>query len=158
MHISFVEVGCSLGQYRVRGELNLKTLGPISEHWDRRTQLIDVRSCEVHGGVRRIKQLGNAANLVGSRAMVGRLTVIGEALLEVFEALSRFECMREISVNFSQLPDFLQYLEDNDIGDATTKTMRSIVMDEGDALQLELAAVLSLQRVERGSRQRVREG
>ena len=90
--------------------------------------------------------------------MVGRLTVIGEALLEVFEALSRFECMREISVNFSQLPDFLQYLEDNDIGDATTKTMRSIVMDEGDALQLELAAVLSLQRVERGSRQRVREG
>lgn len=64
---------------------------------------------------------------------------------------SRFECMREISVNFSQLPDFLQYLEDNDIGDATTKTMRSIVMDEGDALQLELAAVLSLQRVERAT-------
>lgn len=49
--------------------------------------------------------------------------------------------MQEIATNFGALPAFLTGLDDNNIGDATTKTMIQILTEKKAALELELAAV-----------------
>ena len=60
---------------------------------------------------------------------------------------SRWEIMKQVAENFSQLPAFLNSLDDDDIGDATTKKMLDVLNNNKDALELELAAVLSCERL-----------
>jgi hypothetical protein len=60
---------------------------------------------------------------------------------------SRWEIMQEIATNFGALPNFLADLDNNNIGDATTKKMIAILTNQKDALELELAAVMSCERL-----------
>ena len=62
---------------------------------------------------------------------------------------SRWEMMNEIATNFSQLPAFLADLEANDIlvGDATTSKMLDVLTHKKKELELDLAAVLSCERI-----------
>ena len=60
---------------------------------------------------------------------------------------SRWEIMQEIATNFGELPNFLADLDNNNIGDATTKKMIEILTNQKDALELELAAVMSCERL-----------
>jgi hypothetical protein len=60
---------------------------------------------------------------------------------------SRWEIMQEIATNFGALPNFLADLDNNNIGDATTKKMIEILTNQKDALELELAAVMSCERL-----------
>ena len=60
---------------------------------------------------------------------------------------SRWEIMQEIATNFSALPAFLADLDNNDIGDATTRKMIEILTNKKDELELQLAAVMSCERL-----------
>lgn len=62
---------------------------------------------------------------------------------------SRWQCWQEVSQNFSQLEPFLGSLAENNIGDATTKTMSELLKntDKARQLKLELAVILSLERI-----------
>ena len=60
---------------------------------------------------------------------------------------SRFEIMEEIATNFGEIPDFIRSLEDDDIGDATTLKMATILASQRDELELELAAVMCCKRL-----------
>ena len=55
--------------------------------------------------------------------------------------------MQEIATNFGALPDFLAVLDRDDVGEATTKKMLAIMNDKKEALELELAAVMSCERL-----------
>lgn len=62
---------------------------------------------------------------------------------------SRWECWREVAINFGSLQTFLEKLVEDDIGDATTAAMIAIIKDpvKKNQLELELAAILSLERI-----------
>ena len=60
---------------------------------------------------------------------------------------SRWEIMQEIATNFGALPNFLADLDNNNIGDATTKKMIAILTNQKNELELELAAVMSCERL-----------
>lgn len=60
---------------------------------------------------------------------------------------SRWDVMQEIALNFGALPDFLRSLAENDIGDATTSKMQEIIMNNNQELKLQLAAVMSCERL-----------
>ena len=60
---------------------------------------------------------------------------------------SRWEIMQQIALNFGALPQFLADLDRDGIGDATTKKMLDVVTNQRAALELELAAVLSCERI-----------
>ena len=60
---------------------------------------------------------------------------------------SRWEIMQEIATNFGALPNFLADLDNNDIGEATTKKMIEILTNQKNELELELAAVMSCERL-----------
>lgn len=62
---------------------------------------------------------------------------------------SRWECWKEVSLNFSYLRSFLESLVENNIGDATVKSMCNLLedTDKQRQLKLELAAILSLERI-----------
>ena len=62
---------------------------------------------------------------------------------------ARWECWKEVSINFGAVPAFIQDLATKKIGEATTQTMLEIVEDEEKCrrLKLELATILSLERI-----------
>lgn len=60
---------------------------------------------------------------------------------------SRWEMMQELALNFGALPDFLMSLENDGIGDATTKKMLDILTNQRQELELELAVVISYERL-----------
>jgi len=60
---------------------------------------------------------------------------------------SRWEIMQEIALNFGALPGFLTNLDADGIGDATTKKMLAIITNQRQELELELAAVMSCERL-----------
>ena len=60
---------------------------------------------------------------------------------------SRWDIMQEIATNFGAMPDLLASLESDDIGDATTKKMVAIITNQRPQLELELAAVMSCERL-----------
>ena len=60
---------------------------------------------------------------------------------------SRWEIMNEIAINFGAVPDFLASLDADNIGDATTKKMVDLLRNHSPQLELELAAVLSCDRL-----------
>ena len=60
---------------------------------------------------------------------------------------SRWEIMEELALNFGALPQFLTDLSNDGIGDATTKKMLNMVKHQHKELELELAAVLSCERL-----------
>ena len=60
---------------------------------------------------------------------------------------SRWEIMQERALNFSELPKFLADLDSDGVGDATTKKMIEIMTNNKDELELELAAVMSCERL-----------
>ena len=60
---------------------------------------------------------------------------------------SRWEIMQEIALNFGALLGFLTNLDADGIGDATTKKMLAIVTNQRQELELELAAVMSCERL-----------
>jgi hypothetical protein len=58
---------------------------------------------------------------------------------------SREEVSNEISKNFGMLPDFVDTLLENEIGDKLPKKMKAILDDKSETLQLELACQLDLE-------------
>ena len=60
---------------------------------------------------------------------------------------SRWEIMKQIALNFGAVPSFLAGLDADDIGDATTKKMVDVVSNQSAQLELELAAVMSCERL-----------
>lgn len=60
---------------------------------------------------------------------------------------SRWEIMKQVAENFGSVPGFLASLEADEIGDASTKKMLTIMNHHRDTLRLELAAVLSCERL-----------
>jgi hypothetical protein len=60
---------------------------------------------------------------------------------------SRWETMNEIAWNFGAIPVFLAGLDADDIGDATTRKMLEIITNQRHELELELASVMSCERL-----------
>ena len=60
---------------------------------------------------------------------------------------SRWEIMNQIGMNFGSVPDFLAGLDADDIGDATTRKMLEVLTNQRAELELELAAVMSCERL-----------
>ena len=60
---------------------------------------------------------------------------------------SRWEIMNEIATNFGAVPAFLTGLDADEIGDATTKRMLDLITNHRQELELELAAVMSCERL-----------
>lgn len=57
---------------------------------------------------------------------------------------SREECCNEIALNFSALPDFIDQLVQDDIGEALPRKMQEIMSSSAKQLQLELACNLDM--------------
>eukprot|EP00966_Prymnesium_polylepis_P330431 7386086-Prymnesium_polylepis.1 len=55
--------------------------------------------------------------------------------------------MQQIAQNFGAIPDFLNGLADDEIGDATTAKMLDIIKNRRSEFELELAAVMSCERL-----------
>ena len=60
---------------------------------------------------------------------------------------SRWDIYQEIALNFGAVPQFLADLDRDSIGDATTKKMLAVINNKRKELELELAAVLSCERL-----------
>ena len=60
---------------------------------------------------------------------------------------SRWEIMKQIALHFGALPQFLADLDRDGIGDATTKKMLAVITNHRASLELELAAVMSCERI-----------
>ena len=75
--------------------------------------------------------------------------IIGEAVASFSKVRwwSRWEIMQEIATNFGEIPAFLDGLIGDDIGDATTTKMHAIITNQRAELELELAAVMSCERL-----------
>jgi hypothetical protein len=60
---------------------------------------------------------------------------------------SRWDIMNEIATNFGAIPPFIASLDADGIGDATTQKMLDVVTNRRSTLELELAAVMSCERL-----------
>ena len=60
---------------------------------------------------------------------------------------SRWEIMQELALNFGSLLQFVTDLDRDNIGDATTKKMLTILTNQSKELELELAAVMSCEQL-----------
>ena len=60
---------------------------------------------------------------------------------------SRWEIMRDIATNFGAVPQFIADLDADEVGDATTEKLLDIITNRRSELELELAAVMSCERL-----------
>lgn len=60
---------------------------------------------------------------------------------------SREEAYNELALNFASLPNYVDNLLSDEIGDALTQKMKSILSRNGEALELELACTLDMERI-----------